>query len=643
MRKLHLIVVLTLIYFPCILSAQVTQSSQWTWMKGDNAIDQAGVYGTQGTASASNKPGGRSNSTSWTDLSGNFWMFGGYVNIPSFDYLNDLWKYDPSTNQWTWIKGDNVISQAGVYGTQGVAAPTNKPGARGYSQRWTDATGSFWLFGGLGYAPSYGMLNDLWKYDPSTNQWTWVKGDNTTDHTGVYGTKGVSSPTNKPGGRLEGVTWVDASGNFWLFGGYGWASSGYMYLNDLWKYNPTTNEWTWVNGDNIPNQLAIYGTKGVPSSANKPGGRLSNTSWIDASGNLWLFGGSGYVASGSLGYLNDIWKYDPLSNQWTWVGGDNTINPATVYGTQGITSPTNKLGARWGSASWKDASGNVWMFGGTDVDGGSNSFNDLWKYDPLINEWTWIKGDNTPHYGVYGTMGIADPANKPGSRDAFLLSSWQDASGNLWLFGGYGYAASGAGGVLNDLWKLTAAPLPVTLTSVKAYQQNTGINVEWTFAQEIDMDRYEVEKSITGANFSKGGTVVSSGNHSNTFTYSWFDANPTHEANFYRIKMIGKDGKESYSQIVKVIIGRGSSISIYPNPVINNSFALQFNDEPKGSYDIKIINSAGQVVYKSVINYNGGSGTQTIQLPMLLAKGVYCLEVVDPNNKKNVERLVVGK
>jgi hypothetical protein len=66
-------------------------------------------------------------------------------------------------------------------------------------------------------------------------------------------------------------------------------------------------------------------------------------------------------------------------------------------------------------------------------------------------QWTWIGGDNVPNiYGVYGQKGVENSTNKPGSRA--WASNWTDAAGNLWLFGGYGYAASAVGD-LNDLWK----------------------------------------------------------------------------------------------------------------------------------------------------------------------------------------------
>src|SRR5829696_9605706 len=77
------------------------------------------------------------------------------------------------------------------------------------------------------------------------------------------------------------------------------------------------NEWTWISGDNIPNQPGVYGTQGVPAQANKPAARYEGGEWLDLQGNFWIFGGQN--ATGNL--LNDLWKYDPLTNMWTWMKG----------------------------------------------------------------------------------------------------------------------------------------------------------------------------------------------------------------------------------------------------------------------------------------------------------------------------------
>lgn len=67
------------------------------------------------------------------------------------------------------------------------------------------------------------------------------------------------------------------------------------------------------------------------ASANQPGGRGFGNSWVDASGNFFLFAGQGFDGVGAVGSLNDLWEYSPGSNQWRWMGGNNTV-PAGNYG-----------------------------------------------------------------------------------------------------------------------------------------------------------------------------------------------------------------------------------------------------------------------------------------------------------------------
>ncbi|MCG6535260.1 MAG: hypothetical protein L7F78_11335, partial [Syntrophales bacterium LBB04] len=155
-------------------------------------------------------------------------------------------------------------------------------------------------------AGSSGYLNALWKYD-GTN-WTWISGSNTMNQPGVYGTRGVADSANVPGARLTAVSWVDSSGDIWLFGGLGYPSAGDAgYLNDLWRFDGT--DWIWVSGSNTINQAGVYGTEGIAASSNIPGARIGAVSWIDSNGALWLFGGNGYDSSNIWHLLSDLWKY----------------------------------------------------------------------------------------------------------------------------------------------------------------------------------------------------------------------------------------------------------------------------------------------------------------------------------------------
>ncbi len=177
--------------------------------------------------------------------------------------------------EWTWISGSDVRSEPGVYGTKGVAAPSNVPGGRRHAVSWLDPSGRFWLFGGEGLDSNgnWGTLNDLWRFDPTTLEWTWMSGSDLKEYPGIYGTQGQSAPANAPGARQWPLSWIDPLDNLWLFGGVGYDSTGrYGLLNDLWRYDPTSMEWTWVSGSNNRDPSGIYGTKGTADPSNMPGG-----------------------------------------------------------------------------------------------------------------------------------------------------------------------------------------------------------------------------------------------------------------------------------------------------------------------------------------------------------------------------------
>lgn len=363
-------------------------TNEWTWIRGSTTINQNGKYGTMGVSSPTNEPGGREFPTYWKDNSGNFWLFGGdgWDAFGTWGRLNDLWRYDPGTNQWTWISGSNSANQNGVYGSPTVFNPANIPGARHGGVAWTDASNNFWLYAGYGYPASGpdGHLNDLWKYNPVTNQWACMKGNNTINKYGVYSPKGVASPTNVPGGREFPAMWKDATGKVWIFGGGGWpiSTSSVGHLNDLWSYDMGTNNWTYQSGTNLGNQIGVNGTKGVPSSTNNPGGRYSAVSVTDNWGNLYLFGGIGFPGSPGLGELNEVWRYTPSTDEWTWLKGNNAVNVNGIYGTMGVSSTSNTPGSRYYNIGWKDLNGDMWIFGsfGYASTGPLNQLNDLWKF-----------------------------------------------------------------------------------------------------------------------------------------------------------------------------------------------------------------------------------------------------------------------
>jgi hypothetical protein len=173
-----------------------------------------------------------------------------------------------------------------------------------------------------------------------------------------------------------------------------------------------------------------------------------------------------------------------------------------------------------------------------------------------------------------------------------------------------------------------ASALPVTLTSVKAYQKAAGIQVDWTVLTEIDISRYEVEKSINGQEFIKAGMVPAKGSIATSIDYNWYDANPVAGNNYYRIKSINKSDEVKYSTVVKVNIGNTSgAVRIYPNPVNGNVIMIEMNNLKKGRYTVSLYNKAGQKVTGKIIDHAGGSITQSMALESNLPAGTYQVKI----------------
>ena len=497
----------------------------WTWIDGTKiagtiAAPQYGSFPASAPTTIpnpyTNTPGARYSAAGWTDALGNLWLFGGegweLSGATSPDTLdapmNDLWVCVMAGDQCQWqlVGGYNstygaaIIANAqsegqpGVYSNVGnlLPFPTPVPGGRWGAASWTDSAGNLWLFGGNGFSSSaQGLLNDLWEFNASsfnpttyttaTGQWTWAGGTDLVNQPGVY-----SGAAGKlvPGARVGAVTWKDNSGNFWLFGGYGFDGSGNEgFLNDLWEY--TGGNWVFVSGSALANQDGVYGTPGTP------GGRQEAVGWADAIGNLWLFGGEGEDSVGTPdGILNDLWVYNIKNNAWTYVMGAThagqvgVANQTGVYGLQPLIGPPSTIGAagtvgltggtagtfpgsRWGANGWTDAGGNFWLFGGWGLDStgtnGNGALNDLWVYTPNATPgqpgtWTWIKGSNTgSDNGLYGTLTRPYATYviwTPGGRSN--ATHWYDPTNNqLWLFGGEGYDSTSTtgNGYLNDMWR----------------------------------------------------------------------------------------------------------------------------------------------------------------------------------------------
>jgi hypothetical protein len=184
--------------------------------------------------------------------------------------------------------------------------------------------------------------------------------------------------------------------------------------------------------------------------------------------------------------------------------------------------------------------------------------------------------------------------------------------------------------------------LPVIFKTIKAYQQASGIAVEWSVENEIDITKYEVERSTDGVNFFKINSVPALTKNSNAKSYRFLDIDVSKGNIFYRIVSYNVNGKIEYSVIVNVNITNSiRGISIYPNPASGGKFGISFNNMEKGIYQLKLINSLGQVIISHQLNYTGGTITEIFSQKSKLNTGIYHVKIIEPDRNLSTIKLIV--
>lgn len=76
-----------------------------------------------------------------------------------------------------------------------------------------------------------------------------------------------------------------------------------------------------------------------------------------------------------------------------------------------------------------------------------------------------------------------------------------------------------------------------------------------------------------------------------------------------------------------------TNIAIYPNPVTNNQFAIQFNELEAGQYTIQVTDVMGRQVLQQIVSVAGEKQIQTVRLNASSSKGVYLVKVTDHANR----------
>jgi hypothetical protein len=165
--------------------------------------------------------------------------------------------------------------------------------------------------------------------------------------------------------------------------------------------------------------------------------------------------------------------------------------------------------------------------------------------------------------------------------------------------------------------------LPVKMTGFTGKLSGNDVLLNWKVEQEDKVKEYQVERSIANASFEYIGTVRAT-NAPGAHQYNYTDANAPGGKLRYRLKVIGEDGRHSYSKIVE-LTHDAVFITAAPNPV-KQELSVSISAKSDAAYNIKLYNLSGQIIHQQTTN-RIRSGLFRIQRTPRMSPGFYLVKV----------------
>jgi len=167
---------------------------------------------------------------------------------------------------------------------------------------------------------------------------------------------------------------------------------------------------------------------------------------------------------------------------------------------------------------------------------------------------------------------------------------------------------------------------PVSLLSFDARRSGAINNLTWSTSQEINSNKFVVERSNDGLNFTAIGYVNAAGNSVAEKSYRYIDAVPMKGNNYYRLRMIDNDNAYRFSAIKNVRNLGVADMQINPNPV-QTQMTVAIEAETSEKATIVITDLSGKRVYNGFTSVI--SGLNNVNIPVNnLSKGTYVVRVM---------------
>ncbi len=167
--------------------------------------------------------------------------------------------------------------------------------------------------------------------------------------------------------------------------------------------------------------------------------------------------------------------------------------------------------------------------------------------------------------------------------------------------------------------------LPVKLISFTAQKNSNDIRCNWVIDHVEQLKDVFIERSADGFIFSPFTMATVPGNINGTWNNNYRFTETLTTLPFFRLRMISKSGRESFSSVINITSNESVAIRIWPNPA-TSQVNINFSFPSTGIAEVAIYNISNCVVMKKLVPVQAGNTVLSIPIEQL-PPGIYQLSV----------------
>jgi hypothetical protein len=174
--------------------------------------------------------------------------------------------------------------------------------------------------------------------------------------------------------------------------------------------------------------------------------------------------------------------------------------------------------------------------------------------------------------------------------------------------------------------------LPVKLKSFSGSLSNNSVTLKWETESEINFDYFQVERSTNGSSFTAIGSKDAAASASLSSAYDYADdlRNESSNVFYYRLKIIDKDGRFEYSNVIMLRKDKKALKNLFltPNPVRGTAANARIETVTSGVITLRIADMNGRILHQQTNNVSAGVNSISITGISKLQPGMYMLQMV---------------